>query len=92
MDNGYAQLARAYGLAMTAHPGITATHRHERVLLERLSAAAAGLDRAQAAAQSAREARDIAVRAAVKAGIPRHQIAAVAGVSGGLVSMLAPQL
>ncbi|QDO89930.1 hypothetical protein FNH13_17675 [Ornithinimicrobium ciconiae] len=68
--------------------GITASDRHERQLLERVSAAAAELERTEAEANAARERRDQAVRAAVRAGVPGGLIAQGAGVSQGLVSRL----
>lgn len=67
---------------------IGASAAHERRLLERLEDAAAELARAEEAAQRAREVRDGAVRAALKAGIPGGQVAEVAGLSQGMVSRL----
>lgn len=68
--------------------GITASDRHERMLLERLQDAAARLERAETEVRVAREVRDGAVRAAVHAGVPSGVVAREAGVSGGLVSRI----
>lgn len=65
-----------------------ASAAHERQLLERVSAAAAEMDRVDTEFKAARERRDQAVRAAVRAGVQGAQVAAAAKISQGLVSRL----
>jgi hypothetical protein len=69
-----------------SEPGLTASSRHERALLERLEDAAAELDRAEAEHRRARELRDQAVRAALGSGM--RDVAEAAGVSIGLMSRI----
>lgn len=61
---------------------------HERRKLEGVIAAAAVLARAVQALETARDARDRAVRAAVNAGILQGRVAQAAGLSAGRVSNL----
>ncbi len=63
-----------------------ATAHHERMKLEAVEDAAAALARAVAVEQAARDARDRAVRAAVKAGVRPGQVAKAAGISPGRVT------
>jgi len=67
---------------------IGASATHETRLLDRLADATAELVRAQAAAARARELRDGAVRAALRAGLPGGRVADAAGLSGGMVSRI----
>ena len=67
---------------------VGASAEHERRKLEQVADAAAELSRAVAEEQRAREARDRAVRAAVRAGIPPGQVAKAAGISSGRVTHL----
>lgn len=67
---------------------ITASAAHEIRLLDRVADAAALLARAEAEAARAREVRDGAVRAALKAGLPGGRVAGAAGLSGGMVSRI----
>lgn len=69
-------------------PGIGASDRHERMLLERVQIAQAKVDRADAEAKLARERRDAAIRAAVQAGIAPLAVTEQAQVSRGLVSRI----
>ena len=74
---------------MTSHgldPGASA--RHEEQKLEAVEEAASVLARAVELERSAREQRDRAVRAAVKAGVRPSRVAAVAGISAGRVTHL----
>lgn len=71
-----------------AQAEVGASAAHESRLLVRLEDAAAELTRTERAAALAREARDLAVRAALGAGIPGARVAEVAGVSEGLVSRI----
>lgn len=68
--------------------GVGATARHERAKLDAVESAAAELARAVGLERRAREIRDQAVRAAVKAGIPPSQVASAAGISPGRVTHL----
>lgn len=68
---------------------ISASGRHEAQLIERIEAAMAQLSLAEEDLRLARERRDGAVRAAVRAGIPGATVAAAAGLSQGMVSRLA---
>lgn len=65
-----------------------ASAAHERRKLGQVADAAAELARAVAAQQQARDARDRAVRAAVRAGIPPGKVATAAGISAGRVTHL----
>lgn len=65
-----------------------ASAAHERQKLEQVADAAAALARAVDAERQARDARDRAVRAAVRAGIPPGQVAKAAGISAGRVTHL----
>lgn len=65
-----------------------ASAEHERRKLEQVALAAAELQRAVEAEQRAREARDLAVRAAVRAGIPPGMVAKAAGITPARVSHL----
>ncbi len=67
---------------------IGATAAHERMKLEAVEAAAAALERAVLEERRAREARNRAVRAAVKAGVRPSVVAKAAGISPGRVSHL----
>lgn len=67
---------------------VGASAAHERRKLDQVTDATAELGRAVAAEQQAREARDRAVRAAVRAGIPPGQVAKAAGISAGRVTHL----
>lgn len=68
--------------------GIGATPAHERRKLEAVEDAAAVLERARAEYEVARDARDRAARAAVKAGVAPAVVARAAGISAGRVSHL----
>lgn len=88
-------MGRGFGCAMGPVDILTgmdmgATARHERTKLEAVEDAAARLTRAAAEHEAAREARDAAVRAAVRAGVPSQDVARAAGLSGGRVSTIAP--
>lgn len=65
-----------------------ASAEHERRKLEQVALAAAELQRAVAVEQRAREVRDLAVRAAVRAGIPPGKVAKAAGITPARVSHL----
>lgn len=67
-----------------------ASAAHERKKLEAVQDAAAQLRRAEADYRAAKDARDRAVRAAVKAGVPGSHVANAAGLSQGRVSTIAP--
>lgn len=67
---------------------IGASAAHERRKLEQVADAAAALERAVEVERQARDARDRAVRAAVRAGIPPGQVAKAAGISAGRVTHL----
>lgn len=66
-----------------------ASANHERRKLDAVREAAGDLERAVAAERRARELRDLAVRAAIKAGVPSVQIAEAAGVSAGRITHIA---
>lgn len=68
---------------------ITASGRHDAQLLERIEAAMSQLNAAEEEVRLARERRDTAVRAAIRAGLPGARIAAAASISQGMVSRLA---
>lgn len=68
---------------------VGATAEHERRKLEAVEDAAAVLARAVQAERRAREQRDRAVRAAVKAGVRPSQVAEAAGITPGRVTHLA---
>lgn len=57
-----------------------ASAHHERMKLEGVEDAAAALARAVETERAARELRDRAVRAAVKAGVPPSRVAEAAGI------------
>lgn len=65
-----------------------ASAQHERRKLEAVEDAAAAHAVAAAAEQAARDLRDRAVRAAVRAGVPPSKVARAAGLSPGRVSHL----
>lgn len=65
-----------------------ASARHEKQKLEAVEDAAAALARAVQAEREARELRDRAVRAAVKAGVRPSRVAQAAGISAGRVTHL----
>lgn len=67
---------------------IGATPAHERRKLEAVEDAAATLERAVAEERRARDVRDRAVRAAVKAGVTSSRVAEAAGISQGRVTHL----
>ena len=67
---------------------VGATAEHERRKLEAVEDAAAVLARAVKAEREAREVRDRAVRAAVKAGVRPSSVAEAAGISAGRVTHL----
>lgn len=67
---------------------VGATAEHERRKLEAVEDAAAALVRAVQAEREARELRDRAVRAAVKAGVRPSLVAEAAGISLGRVTHL----
>lgn len=67
---------------------IGASGRHERMKLEAVEDAAAALERAAAQERQARDARDRAVRAAVKAGVRPSAVARAAGITPGRVTHL----
>lgn len=71
-----------------AASSIGASAAHERRKLQQVADAAAALERAVEAERQARQARDRAVRAAVRAGIPPSQVAKAAGISAGRVTHL----
>ncbi|SOC51153.1 hypothetical protein [Ornithinimicrobium cerasi] len=70
-----------------------ATAQHERMKLEAVKDAAAALARAVAVEPAARDVRDRAARAAVKAGVCPGVVAQAAGISPGRVThiTLAPR-
>ncbi|WP_162802112.1 hypothetical protein [Ornithinimicrobium murale] len=68
---------------------ITASGRHEAQLIERIESAMYQLSAAEEGVRAARERRDTAVRAAVRAGAPVAAIAKAASVSEAMVSRLA---
>ncbi|MFK5645129.1 hypothetical protein ACI3ET_01255 [Ornithinimicrobium sp. LYQ121] len=67
---------------------VGATAKHERMKLEAVEDAAAALARAVEVEREARDARDRAVRAAVKAGVRPSVVATAAGLTPGRVSHL----
>lgn len=67
---------------------IGASTRHERMKLEAVEDAAAELARAVEAERQARDRRDRAVRAAVKAGVRPSRVAEAAGITQGRVTHL----
>lgn len=69
--------------------GQDASSRHERLMLEAVEDAASALDRAAHEYERARESRDRAVRAAVRAGVSTGVVARAANLSDGRVSQLA---
>lgn len=73
---------------------IGATPAHERMKLEAVEDAAAALARAVKVEREARDQRDRAVRAAVKAGVRPSRVAEAAGITPGRVTHLtiAPRL
>lgn len=72
---------------------LRATAAHERMKLEAVEDAAAALAQAVAIERAARDARDRAVRAAVKSGVRPGVLARAAGISPGRVThiTLAPR-
>ncbi len=65
-----------------------ASARHERQKLEAVEDAAAALARAVEVERKARDQRDRAVRAAVRAGVRPSRVAEAAGISPGRVTHL----
>lgn len=65
-----------------------ASARHERMKLQAVEDAAASLARAVEEERRARDLRDRAVRAAVKAGVRPSRVADAAGISPGRVTHL----
>ena len=68
--------------------GIGASARHEQRRLTNLADAARNLAAAEQEVARVREQRDLAVRAAVRAGIPRRDVQEAAGISGSTVSRI----
>lgn len=72
---------------------LDASAKHEWMKLEAVEDAAAALSRAVEVERNARDQRDRAIRAAVKAGLRASVVAQAAGISPGRVShlMVAPR-